>query len=138
MASILKVLQLNPFVPWDYFVLGYQLLSETRGLVWLTDCAGYREPVKRGIASLMITDPANPGFDKLAKEVNPVALIKPMPVEELENDVEAVLAWEILIDPTAPVAPRSDFADIVGQHMWGLDNSRHNYNYQWYDNQVAS
>ena len=40
MGAILKVLQLNPFVPREYFDLGFSRLSDTRGLMWLNDSEG--------------------------------------------------------------------------------------------------
>jgi hypothetical protein len=136
MDAVLKVLQLNPFVPREYFDLGFSRVSETRGLVWLNDSEGYREPVKRGLASLMVSSPDNPGFERLAQEVNPRAVVREIDAAELGEltDIEAVRsAWEIVIDPDAVPATRSDWADMVGNHMWDLDNSRHVYLYEKYD-----
>ena len=130
-AAILKVLQLNPFLPPEYFSLGYQQISTERGLVWLEDCEAYREEVKRGIAGMLVTHPNQPGFDALAHAVNPRAQVKPLTCEEAP--VDCVLAWEILIDSTAEPAERSTWADIVGQNMWDLDNSQHYYKYDYYD-----
>jgi hypothetical protein len=42
-------------------------------------------------------------------------------------------AWEVVIDPDAEPATRSEWADMVGNHMWDLDNSRHVYLYEKYD-----
>ena len=136
MAAILKVLQLNYFAPHEYFDLGYAQVSATRGLVWLGDCAGSREPVKRGIASLMMEHPDEPGFHRLAEEVNPRALVRPVAaaeVQEFVGDKCVQQAWEIVIDPQAEPATRSDFADVTGKDMWEHDNSRHVYLYEQYD-----
>lgn len=136
MDAILKVLQLNPFTPLEYFDLGYARLSETRGLIWLNDCAGYREPVKRGIASLMVMDPDQPGFHRLVQEVNPQAAVRRIQPPELSvvTDVEQVqLAWEIVIDPAVEPATRSEWADVTGQDLWEHDNTRHVYLYEMYD-----
>ena len=134
LAAILKVLQLNPFTPHDYFDLGYALPSGERALVWLNDCAGYREPVKRGMAALMVAEPDAPGFHRLAQEVNPQAVIRPVDVSEVKDyATDAVQAWEIIIDADATPAKRSDWADITGKAMWDHDNSRHVYLYERYD-----
>ncbi|MCX2981327.1 hypothetical protein EYC98_10670 [Halieaceae bacterium IMCC14734] len=136
MDAILKVLQLNPFTPHDYFDLGYAKTSDTRGLIWLNDCAGYREPVKRGIASLMTMDPEQPGFHRMAQEVNPQAAVSRIEPAELSavTDVDNVrLAWEIIIDPAVEPATRSEWADVTGQDLWDHDNRRHVYLYEQYD-----
>lgn len=135
-AAILKVLQLNPFVPKEYFDLEFAEESDSRSFMWLNDCAGYQEPVKEGIASLMITNPEQPGFDKLAKEVNPQAVVKPVGIDQLPASVDAsnaVLAWEVVIDPLVEPASRSKWSDPIGHHMWDLDNSKHVFEYEKYD-----
>ena len=136
MGAILKVLQLNPFLPREYFDLGFAQESDSRGFVWLNDCAGYREPVKRGIASLMVSSPDNPGFDMLAQAVNARAKVRTIDaaeLAELTNVGTVKVAWEIVIDPDAEPATRSEWADSVGVRMWDLDNSKHVYLYDKYD-----
>lgn len=136
MGAILKVLQFNPFAPKDYFDLGFMQISDSRGLVWLNDCQGYQEPVKRGIASLMISDPENPGFVRLAQEVNTKAVVRPVDVSELEGYADSAnvrLAWEIRVDEQAEPARRSDMADVIAHQMWDIDNSTHRYMYDYYD-----
>lgn len=136
MGAILKILQLNPFLPWDYFSTGFAQVSDQRGLVWLNDCAGFREPVKRGIASLMVTDPDNPGFVRLAQEVNPHATVRPIDRSVLEGltDTSTVRqAWEIIIDELAEPAQRSDFAGVIAHQLWNIDNATHRYRYDYYD-----
>jgi len=136
MAAILKILQLNYFAPHEYFDLGYAQISPSRGLVWLGDCAGSSEPVKRGIASLMMEHPDEPGFHRLAEEVNPRAVVRPVAAAEVQafvGDKRIQQAWEIVIDAQAEPATRSDFADVTGKDMWDHDNSRHVYLYDQYD-----
>ena len=136
MSAILKVLQLNYFMPHDYFDMGYALVSPTRGFAWVNDCAGSREPLKRGIAGLMLENPEQPGFHRLAQEVNPHALVRPVDAESVvpfAGGKAVQQAWEIVIDPAAPAAERSDWADVTGRDMWDLDNSRHVYFYERYD-----
>ena len=99
MGAILKVLQLNPFAPHDYLAMGYAQLSETRGLAWLNDCAAVSEPLQRGLSSLMISEPDDPGFDKLAQVVNPKArvnAIDPSEVAPFSDVVGVSCAWEIV------------------------------------------
>ena len=107
-----------------------------RGLVWLKDCDGYREPNKCGIAALMVTSPDEPGFVRLAQEVNPRAQVRQLDAGSLAGEFgvdDALLAWEIVIDDDAEPALRSDWADITGKDMWEHDNSRHFYHYERYD-----
>ncbi|MEM1113603.1 MAG: hypothetical protein AAGI11_16940 [Pseudomonadota bacterium] len=137
--AILKVLQLNPFTPRGYFDVGFAQVSENRGLVWLEDCAGYREPIKRGIAALMVEAPESPGFERLAQEVNAQVVLKQLDVTELASvpgatgTEGALLAWEIFIDPSVEPATRSDWADLTGRAMWDHDNSQHFFRYDLYD-----
>ena len=136
MGAILKILQLNPFLPMDYFSVGFAQVSEKHGLLWLNDCAGYQEPIKRGVASLMVSDPENPGFVRLAQEVNPHASVRTIAATELDGvtDASAVrLAWEITIDGQLEPAQRSDMAEIIAHQLWDIDNSTHRYRYDYYD-----
>ena len=136
MDAILKVLQLNPFTPRDYFDMGYARISDNRGLVWLNECVGYREPLKLGISSLMMADPDRPGFHRMVQEVNPRARVNPVSlaaVEGMADPSRVKLAWEIVIDPQAEPAARSDWADVIGRGMFDLDNSTHVYLYDKHD-----
>lgn len=138
MAAILKVMQLNPFLPWEYLRLGFEQVSDTRGLVWLRECAAMHEPVQRGIASLLVTHPEQPGFDALAHAVNPQARMRQVDVSAVPVSPDAIVAWEIVIDPDAEPVQPSEFADVVGAaDINDLDNTRHVYNYDFYDRQVS-
>jgi hypothetical protein len=140
MSAVLKILQLNPFTPHDYFDVGYAQISPVEGFVWLKDCAGYREPIKRGIASLMVVDPGQPGFHRLAQEINPRAIVRPVEVSALKDIADThdiKLAWQIRIDTETVPASRSEWADITGQDMWDHDNSRHIYLYETYDKETT-
>ncbi|NND68977.1 MAG: hypothetical protein HKN19_15410, partial [Halioglobus sp.] len=98
MDAILKVLQLNYFTPHEYFDMGYARVSDTRGLVWLNDCAGCREPVRRGIASLMLEQPAQPGFHRLAQEVNAQAVVRPVTRDAVaEIPATGPCRWRVFI-----------------------------------------
>jgi hypothetical protein len=140
MDAILKVLQLNPFTPDEYFGVGFAKVTDTRGLAWLNDCAGAREPIKRGIASLMTVAPESPGFDRLVQEVNPQAVVRPVDPTEaagLPGAGRVINAWEIMIDTDAEPAVRSEWAELAGQAMWDLDNTTHRYLYDRYDAQAG-
>ena len=93
---------------------------------------GLREPVKRGIAGLMVSDPAQPGFHRLAQAVNPQAVVSQVEPSAVPDD-RAVLAWEIAIDPAAEPAEPSEWADVTGRSMWDHDNTQHYYHYERYD-----
>ncbi|NND69337.1 MAG: hypothetical protein HKN19_17230 [Halioglobus sp.] len=92
--------------------------------------------MKRGIASLMLEKAAQPGFHRLAQEVNPQAVVRPVTrdaVAEYAGDRAVQQAWEVVIDATAEPAARSDWAEVTGKDMWEHDNSRHVYLYEQYD-----
>ena len=127
MSSILKVLQLNPFLPPEYLALEYTLIDEGKARMYLHDCAALEEPQARGIVSLLTHTPSTPGFDAMAKEVNPHTQIRPLDSDQLAG---AKIGWEISIDNTKDVAKRSDIADLVaGSDLMDFDNSQHLYNY---------
>lgn len=132
MDAILKVLQLNFFSPREYFDLGFAQVSESKGLVWLRDCAGFQEPNKRGIAGLMVSSPDKPGFHRLAEEVNPQAVVEKIDVQSVSDytdTADVVLAWEVRIDVDAPPAAVSEWAEHCGAQMFELDNSEHRFFY---------
>ncbi|MEM9255780.1 MAG: hypothetical protein AAGA91_10040 [Pseudomonadota bacterium] len=135
-TEILKVLQLNPFIPREYVDLQYAQLSDNLGLIWLSECAAHREPRKRGLVSLMMLQPESPGFHRLAQEVNARAVVKAVDVSRVPRGVDTAQVksvWEVFIDDEIEPAQRSEYADAVGNHMWDLDNSRHRYVYEQYD-----
>ncbi len=137
MGAILKVLQLNPFLPQEYFSVGFEQVSATEGYMWLTECAAWGEPVKRGIASLPLTHPQAPGFDALVHAVNAkgrVMLIEADALPECAAADDAVLAWKIVIDPAGEPVAQSEYANLVGaDDLRRLDNRTHVYNYAYYD-----
>lgn len=135
-AAIMKVLQLNPFLPRDYFDVGFSMPTSDTGFLWLNDCAGYQEPLKLGIASLMMNDPENPGFVRLAEVVNDKATVELIDAAQLPPTVAAAgakIAWKITVDSEKAPAKKSDFAGLVGEQMWDIDNSKHHYKYDFYD-----
>jgi hypothetical protein len=127
MSAILKVLQLNPFLPWDYLELNYELVDEGHGKVWLEDCAALHEPLDRGIVSLLTHHPETPGFGAMATAVNPRARVSRIDTATLPR---AVVAWEIRIDPESAPESASEFAGMVAGHdLMELDNTEHRYHY---------
>ena len=127
MASILKVLQLNPFFPRDYLKLGFEQVDDTVGRMWVADCAALQESDARGIVSLMTHSPESPGFDAMAKAVNPFVQVSQMDASGIPG---ARLAWELRIDTTASPDVPSKYAELVaGADLMGLDNAVHEYHY---------
>jgi hypothetical protein len=127
MSSVLKILQLNPFLPREYLKLGFELVDETCGRVWLEDCAALQEPAARGIASLVTHHPESPGFDAMAKAVNPYVQISQLDSSAIPG---AQWVWELRIDTDGEAASPSEFADLVaGADLMALDNSVHQYHY---------
>ena len=131
MDAILKVLQLNPFFPPEYLQLGFELIDESRGRIWLSDCAALNEGQPRGITSLLTHYPETPGFDALASAVNPQAIVRNINASDIPG---AVHAWEIVIDPTADPAAPSDLAGLVSaKDLMELDNTAYQYDYEQAD-----
>jgi hypothetical protein len=128
MSSVLKILQLNPFLPRDYLKLEFELVDETRGLVWLKDCAALRESAPRGIVSLLTHFPETPGFDAMAQAVNPFARIRQTDAGLKEG---AAVVWEVVIDHEGEAATVSDYAGLVaGSDLTDFNNENHVYHYQ--------
>lgn len=127
MSAILKVLQLNPFLPWDYLQLAYEQISETEGRVWLRDCTALEETQPRGITSLLTHHPETPGFGAMAAAVNPHAQLSQIDHGAIEG---ARAAWKIVIDPQSEPATASEYDGLVGgADLRDLDNSEHHYSY---------
>jgi hypothetical protein len=127
MSAVLKVLQLNPFLPREYLKLGFELIDESLGRIWLEDCAALQETMDRGIVSLMTHHPETPGFTAMATAVNPRAQVKRLEAMPVPS---ARIAWEITIDPNAEPELESEFTELVaGNDLMGLDNTTHQYSY---------
>jgi hypothetical protein len=128
MSTILKVLQLNPFLPREYLKLGFELIDENRGRVWLEDCAALQEQDDRGIVSLLTHHPETPGFGAMAAAVNAQARVTSMDASSIPS---AMAAWEIRIDPRNTAEAESEYAELVAGHdLMDLDNTEHHYHYE--------
>lgn len=127
MSDVLKVLQLNPFLPRDYLKMGFELIDETLGRVWIEDCAALEEESDRGIVSLLTHHPETPGFGAMANAVNPRTRIYSFDPAGIPG---AKIAWEIRIEPQSDAEPPSEYADLVaGKDLVELDNTTHQYHY---------
>ncbi len=127
MSAILKVLQLNPFLPREYLELRFELLDDRNGRIWLQDCAALDEPLDRGIVSLLTHHPETPGFGAMATAVQPRARVSKANASDIPG---ARAAWAIRIDPDNAPEPVSQYAELVAGHdLMDLDNSVHHYHY---------
>lgn len=127
MGAVLKILQLNPFFPQEYLRLGFKLIDENRGRIWLMDCAALKERQPRGITSLLTHNPETPGFDALASAVNPKTIVRRIEASDIPG---AVSAWELVIDHDAEAAAPSDLAELVAaRDLIELDNTAYQYDY---------
>ena len=125
MGAILKILQLNPFLPMQYLQLEIQQLDATHGRVMLHECAALEEPLPRGLVSLLTHHPDTPGFDAMVHAVNAQAQ-----VTRCKAAGGAVAAWDIAIDNAAEPASLSRYAELVaGADLADLDNFTHVYQY---------
>ena len=125
MDAILKILQLNPFLPPGYLQLELQQLDDKHGRVLLHECDALREPFPRGLISLLTHHPDTPGFDAMVHAVNTHANVK-----QTDAADGAVIAWDIVIDESAEPAELSGYADLVaGADLHHLDNFTHVYHY---------
>lgn len=127
MAAILKLLQVDPYLPGEYLVTGSALLSESHGRFWIEDCAALRDE-PRGLVGLLKHRP-EVGIATPVAAANPrarVKLIQDCP----EAQGRAMIAWDIVIDESAEAAPASDYTALVaGEDMWDHDASEHRYFY---------
>jgi hypothetical protein len=127
MSAILKILQLNPFLPREYLELRFELVDEHRGLVWLEDCAALHEPLDRGIVSLLTHHAETPGFGAMATAVNPRARTSRI---DTADRPRAIAAWEIGINAENTPEKPSELAGLVaGEDLMELDNTAHRYSY---------
>ncbi|MFT4615744.1 MAG: hypothetical protein ACI9NT_002902 [Bacteroidia bacterium] len=125
MGAVLKIIQLNPFLPPQYLQLELQQLDESHGRVQLMDCDALHEPSPRGLVSLLTHHPDTPGFDAMAQAVNAKARVK-----RTDPTDGAAIAWDIIIDEAAEPAQLSEYAELVaGADLADLDNSVHVYRY---------
>ncbi len=118
----------QPLLPAEYLQLGFELIDESRGRIWLSDCAALNERQPRGITSLLTHYPETPGFDALASAVNPQAVVRSIDASDIPG---AVHAWELVIDPTADPAIPSDLAGLVtAKDLMELDNTAYRRDYE--------
>ncbi|NQX88717.1 MAG: hypothetical protein HRT77_08630 [Halioglobus sp.] len=127
MSAILKILQLNPFLPKEYLAMRFELISASQGRVWLEDCAALHEPLERGLVSLLTHQPATPGFDAMVTAVNPLARVSQI---DTNTTTPSIVAWDIHIDSANTPATGSELAGLVaGSDLMHLDNREHHYHY---------
>jgi len=110
--AVAKILQVDPVQVPDYCAWHVVVDDERRARVWVSDCAALADDPRSPLGALMST-PETPGFEHMVHAVQPRARVRPIPVDAI---ADAVLAWEIDIDPANdPVAPHP-MADMVNLH----------------------
>lgn len=127
MSSILKVLQLDPYLPQEYLVCGSVLINEHHGRFWIEDCAAVQDKAA-GLVGLLLRE-SSCALNAPVGAMNPKARV--IPISDCpEASGKAVMAWDILIDENNEVAPGSDYTALVaGEDMWDHDASEHRYYY---------
>jgi hypothetical protein len=105
--AILKVLQLHPAFAPDYARLGFELEDGRRGRFWLEDCDALAEGDPHGWLALLEKAPS-PALDAMVQAVNPRARCLPVAAPP-----GAVLAFEVIADPTADPAPEPPEVGLV-------------------------
>jgi hypothetical protein len=127
MSAVLKVLQLNPFLPPEYLKMRYQLIDDHSARVWIEDCAALHEPLARGLVSLLTHHPDSPGFNAMASAVNPLVRCARISSADIRG---AAAAWELTVDASIPAATPSEYAELVaGEDLRELDNTAYQYRY---------
>jgi hypothetical protein len=112
-ASILKTLQVDPGLPFDYVARGCALLPDGRGQFWLEDCEALAEGEPDAWTDLL-ADAERPGFEAVVAAVNPRALCRRIPSGAPSGARGAVRhAFEIGIDASARPRPESPLAGAV-------------------------
>jgi hypothetical protein len=95
--SIAKVFQLHPhFHPRSYIDLKVEITGEGRARISLGDCPAFHEDTPYSWIATLSSE-AHPALDAIAGVVNPHAHCRPV-----VDPSGAVLAWDIVIDPTLP------------------------------------
>lgn len=132
MAAILKILQVDPYLPREFLDVGLALIDDHCGEVWINDCAALNDSGPRGLIDALL-DAQNPGLLYPVRAVNPKATVTAIDPTQLRNRTPgARLAFRISIDDAAIGAvEKNPFTDLVaGADLWDFDNSVHHYFYK--------
>ncbi len=129
MSAILKLLQLDPFLPQDYLLCKSALIGESHARFWIEDCAAIRD-TPAGLVGLLLQE-GSTALDAPVGAINPKARVKPL-VDCPEAEGKALRAWDIVFDESNEPATTSDYTPLVaGEDMWDHDASTHQYYYEW-------
>jgi len=127
MSAILKLLQLDPFLPAEYLVSGSALMNEKHGRFWVEECSALHDK-PAGLVGLLLRE-GSAAISAPVNAVNPKARVVPL-AECPEAKGRAIKAWDILIDDDNEPAPGSAYTPLVaGEDMWDHDASEHRYFY---------
>ncbi len=128
MDAILKLLQVDPYLPQEYVKFGTAKLSDSHGRFWIEDCDALKDEAL-GVLGLLVKRP-DIGLSAPVAAVNGKAVCQPL-ADCPEADGKAVLAWDILIDEAnQPPAPSDYTALVAGEDLWDHDASVHSYQYR--------
>jgi len=119
MGAIAKLLQVTPLLVDDYLRCRVEVDDAAHGRLWFEPSAGLDDEVCRSPLS-WLAEPETPGFEHVVQAVNPRAGVRP--IEPTEAHPDAVLAWDLVIDPDAePVAPHWAAEMTGGGGIVGFD-----------------
>jgi len=131
MSAILKILQVDPYLPREFLDCGMALIDDKTGEFWINDCAALNDTGPRGVID-GLCDTENSALIYPVRTVNPKASVKSIPTSALVSKApKARLAFRIAIDDNAIGAvEKNPFTDLVaGADLWDFDNSVHAYFY---------
>lgn len=131
MSAILKVLQLDPYLPREFLDCGMALIDDHTGEFWINDCAALNDTGPRGVID-GLCDGNNSAIIYAVRAVNPKASVQSIAPSALTSRApNARQAFRISIDDKAIGAvEKNPFTDLVaGADLWEFDNSIHRYFY---------
>ncbi len=128
--AVLKLLQLDPYLPDQFVKMGLAKVDDKTGLVWLEDCELLHDTEHKGLLQLL-RDGETRGLQAVVQAASPRAVveaIEPSACQAAQG--RAAMAWKIRCDVLEEPAAVSDYTAIVaGADLWDHDNRQHHYHY---------
>ena len=128
--AVLKLLQLDPYLPDQFVKAGFAKLDDKTGYVWLEDCALLHDTEHKGLLQLL-RDGEVRGLQAPVQAANPRAMVEAIEASACSPaQGRAKMAWKITCDALDQPVTVSDYTAIVaGADLWDHDNRQHHYAY---------
>lgn len=128
--AVLKLLQLDPYLPDQFVKAGFAKLDDKTGYVWLEDCELLDDTEHKGLLQLL-RDGEVRGLQAPVQAANTRATVEAIEASDCSPAKgRAKIAWKITCDALAEPVTVSDYTAIVaGADLWDHDNRQHHYAY---------